>query len=406
MPLELPSEQDRIFMLAKAYQLISIFFAHWQDADITPKELDDRFREFLPRVSSASSRLGLAKAMSEFISPLNNSHTMYMDRELLENTPDLGFRARLLDGEWVVTSSSVQDLRPGDAILTVQGRSLDEWYADLRRYVCARQERSRRHLVMMWLALTLEDQPLEVRWLDKSQVERSANLSRPPSQVASSVSTQTEGKWLSDDIYYLRIPSFGQPRFEQRALELVELHAHASHMIIDVRGNTGGSTPLGLIRKLMHVPWRPSRYSTPAHVGLLEYLALHSTDYEDFEDLQLLWRPKNVQPEPGAYQGNLLILVDHLTGSAAEDFVIPFKDNGRALIIGEPTWGSTGQPYMQDFGDGITLFIGTKRDYMPDGSQIEGRGVEPDVRVEPTRQGLYLDRDLVLDRAVEILSGL
>ncbi|MCK4385609.1 MAG: peptidase S41, partial [candidate division Zixibacteria bacterium] len=85
----------------------------------------------------------------------------------------------------------------------------------------------------------------------------------------------------------------------------------------------------------------------------------------------------------------------------AEDFVVPFKDNGRAIIIGEPTGGSTGQPYMYNFGNGIRIGIGTKRAYMPDGSKFEGVGVEPDIEVKLIREDLYKDKDRVLEKAVK-----
>jgi C-terminal processing protease CtpA/Prc len=41
---------------------------------------------------------------------------------------------------------------------------------------------------------------------------------------------------------------------------------------------------------------------------------------------------------------------------------------------------------------------------MPDGTEFVGVGVQPDVRVEPTRQAIASGRDLVIERAVEILS--
>lgn len=54
-----------------------------------------------------------------------------------------------------------------------------------------------------------------------------------------------------------------------------------------------------------------------------------------------------------------------MTGSACEDFLIPFKDNHRALIIGETTSGSTGQPVPIDFGNGMHLAIGARRVFLP-----------------------------------------
>ncbi len=50
--------------------------------------------------------------------------------------------------------------------------------------------------------------------------------------------------------------------------------------------------------------------------------------------------------------------------------------------------------------------VGAKREYFPDGSQFEGVGVTPDVRVVPTPAELLASRDVVLERALaEIASG-
>jgi carboxyl-terminal processing protease len=49
--------------------------------------------------------------------------------------------------------------------------------------------------------------------------------------------------------------------------------------------------------------------------------------------------------------------------------------------------------------------ICTKWDRMPDGTEFVGVGVQPDVRVELTRQAIAAGRDLVVERAVQVLRG-
>ncbi len=63
---------------------------------------------------------------------------------------------------------------------------------------------------------------------------------------------------------------------------------------------------------------------------------------------------------------------------------MPFKDNGRARLIGETTAGSTGQPYMLDLGNGMMAMIGSKREMFPDGSRFEGVGIKPDIEIAPS----------------------
>ncbi len=81
---------------------------------------------------------------------------------------------------------------------------------------------------------------------------------------------------------------------------------------------------------------------------------------------------------------------------------MPLRTSGRAIVLGEATTGSTGQPYMHDFGDGMSFRVSTKRVYFPDGSQFEGVGIKPNVEIAPTAADLRAGTDPVLGRAKEL----
>lgn len=85
--------------------------------------------------------------------------------------------------------------------------------------------------------------------------------------------------------------------------------------------------------------------------------------------------------------------------SACEDFVLPFAVTHRAVLVGERTAGSTGQPWMHDFGDGVRVSVGAEWAFFPDGRPFEGVGVAPDVEVVPTIEDLKAGRDPALERA-------
>jgi carboxyl-terminal processing protease len=101
-------------------------------------------------------------------------------------------------------------------------------------------------------------------------------------------------------------------------------------------------------------------------------------------------------------EGRVILIADSTCGSACEDFVMPLKYSGRATIVGETTNGSSGQPYMYDFGNGMMFRVGTKRMYFPDGAEFEGVGIKPDIEVSPTPADIKADRDPVLERAVAL----
>jgi len=78
------------------------------------------------------------------------------------------------------------------------------------------------------------------------------------------------------------------------------------------------------------------------------------------------------KPDQPICTNDLIVLVDERCGSACEDFAMPLKFSGRATLIGRSTTGSSGQPYMFDFGNGMSFRISTKRQCFPDGSTFEG----------------------------------
>jgi carboxyl-terminal processing protease len=70
--------------------------------------------------------------------------------------------------------------------------------------------------------------------------------------------------------------------------------------------------------------------------------------------------------------------------------------------VGEATNGSSGQPYLYDFGNGMSFRVSTKRYTMPDGSPFEGVGIRPDVPVELTLTDWKAGRDAALAKAFEL----
>ena len=79
------------------------------------------------------------------------------------------------------------------------------------------------------------------------------------------------------------------------------------------------------------------------------------------------------------YEGPLQILISRNTMSAAEDFTAMFKGNKRGILIGEPTYGSTGTPCwipLRCGGRAQVVSVGYR---LLDGTEFIGKGIMPDV---------------------------
>ncbi len=394
------SVTERAYLASRVYASLA-YFAHWQNAQGV--DVEAVYRSYLEKALANPDRFAFSRSSMEFLAAFHNSHTMFMDRALNLEAGSLPFIARFVRGKWVITESRTGQLKPGDVIETIDGKPFEEFYQERRRFISASTEAwARRALFAEAPGFAPYAQLLPFEFVLGLEGGRQAKIDRRiPSSSAPIV---TEGRWLEPGkTAYIRIPSFMNPEFEKRALELAREFQGATLLIVDVRGNVGGSTPGQLTAALMDRPYRWWTESTPV---LLPYFRLRAEqggwEYQPFDRPEFLWRSKENQPsKEGFFKGKLALLIDAACHSSCEDFTMPFKDNHRALLVGETTAGSTGQPYMLDLGNQMMLMVGAKREMFPDGSPFEGVGIKPDIEITATVEELRQGRDPVLEAALK-----
>lgn len=94
---------------------------------------------------------------------------------------------------------------------------------------------------------------------------------------------------------------------------------------------------------------------------------------------------KDAWPAPrfGVHEGTKVLLVNHITPSAAENFAYYFRKLGIGRIVGSRTWsGFTGLTPVPSLIDGGALNIPNAPFFDETGWQPEGHGIDPDVAVE------------------------
>ncbi len=413
------SASRRAFIASSIRSAVDLAFAHWEGAP-SGYDLDAEFTELLDATIGKGDRNHFALQMAAFLAGLQNGHTWFWDVEAWKGFPDaLGFRAEPLGSEWVITRSRRPGIRVGQILERLNGRAPEDLYRELRKFVPASSESSsRRHffahgyLFPVRLSLQVDGRKLSL--------VRLPGKGAPPEEP-------TSGKWLlPGELGYIRIPSFGDPRHEERAISLVQRFQRGKALILDVRGNSGGSTPERLLNRLMDRPWREMAVSTPQRIGMARAYAhllemfekgegkgLHLTrdrlaPLEVFRELDrghMLFPGEVHLPERGYYRGRLAVLVDGGCGSACEDLLMPLKETQRATLVGSSTNGSTGQPLLLEFKEGLRAGVGTKRCYFPDGRPFEGVGIAPDRDVRPTREDMLDGKDPALEVAKEIAAS-
>ena len=188
-----------------------------------------------------------------------------------------------------------------------------------------------------------------------------------------------------DGIGYVRVSFFAS----KRSLSSVARDSSdSSARIVDLRRNSGGAVDV-----LEHFS------------GLFETDESHIADVVGREK-----RNEEVKAEPRNphLSGPLFILVDSQSASASEVFARHFQRTGRAVVIGDQTAGrvSASRVFPKKLGvDRIVPFavqVAIGRVILPDGEELEGSGVTPDVFCVPSVEDQRNDNDV----CAEIARGL
>lgn len=106
----------------------------------------------------------------------------------------------------------------------------------------------------------------------------------------------------------------------------------------------------------------------------------------------------------------IVVLVNEGSASAAEIVAGALRDNGRAKLLGQRTFGKGSVQTVMPLADGQALKLTTSRYYTPSGISIHERGLEPDL-VLPVQQttalassGPLLERDTDIRAAIAWLK--
>jgi len=182
-----------------------------------------------------------------------------------------------------------------------------------------------------------------------------------------------------------------------RVLEGVDALKDTPGIVIDLRGNPGGS---------VH-----------AVNALLSRFFTRRTDLGDvttrtgrpvsmlFGAVEIIKLKQEVEGRADAYKGPVAILVNAASGSGSELFAGTMQAVGRATVVGEPSCGCLlGFLGYARIPGGAELAYSEVGFVMANGRRIEGVGVQPDRPVPVTLADLRAGRDRALEEAQAALG--
>ena len=104
------------------------------------------------------------------------------------------------------------------------------------------------------------------------------------------------------------------------------------------------------------------------------------------------------------YQGKVVMLVNESTQSSAEFHAMAYRLHPNSKVIGSTTAGADGNMSWFTLPGAVNTGISGIGVYYPDGTETQRVGIVPDLVVTQTIEGVKQNRDIVLEKAIEIIE--
>lgn len=188
----------------------------------------------------------------------------------------------------------------------------------------------------------------------------------------------------TDGVGYIHILLFSGRTAEELEDAIKDLKGQGlTHLVVDLRGNTGG-----LFDSAIDVT---SEFLRDGVIVI---------QVEKGEQEQIY----KARGSGGYTEGPLVLLVDSGTASASEIVAGALQDRGRAVLVGEQTYGKGSVQSIYDLGDGSSVHITSAQWLTPNRRQISGAGLAPDLEITITEEDRSQGRDPQLERALDYLT--
>jgi carboxyl-terminal processing protease len=313
----------------------------------------------------------------------------------------LGFAFLEIDGRLVVTGVNGEadaywaGVRPGMVVVSIAGEPAMAAYEKLRadtRYDSTDRSRHLRAMRRLMAGEVGTTVPFTFERADGSRFD--ATLTRRKVTVRASASHRV----LPSGFGYVRLTQWTVGA-TLRATEGVQELKGTPGMVIDLRGNPGGS--VHAVNRMLELFFDKRTELGRSTTRSGEPVSLL------FGAVEIVKLKAVVPGREDAYKGPVVILENSGSASGSELFAGAMQASGRAKVVGTPSCGCLlGFLGYARVPGGADLAYSEVGFVLPNGKKIEGEGVIPDYAVLPSLQDMQQSRDRVLEEAEEILRKL
>lgn len=312
----------------------------------------------------------VTKAIQTMLVSLDDRYTRYLDRKQYKEELEainaklfgIGIQIGLDKQSKVIVIAPIQDspafeagFLPKDEILQIDGESIK--------------------------GLSIEEVAGKIRGLPGTEVKiliQRGNEQKTFTVKRAEIHVESipEGHYakLSDDICYIHLTSFIAQDASQEFVNKMKQMGTCPGIIVDLRNNPGGLLDNAISISSIFLRQGRDVVSTVDRDG---YVQTTKTDKD---------------PKVTYYDSKLIVLVNVGSASASEIMSGALKDNARAVLVGDTTFGKGLVQIVKDLPDGSGINITAAKYLTPNGNDIHQIGIEPNYKVELNDEDIKADK--------------
>src|ERR1700728_4677095 len=393
-----PSKRELELAREVLLQVKDAIERNYYDPTFHGYDLDRRFKEADQKLATATSFGMGMNVVGWAVEGLHDTHTRFIPpmRNVLVYS---GWKMEMVGQTCMISAVEANSdawkrgLRPGDVVLKLEDYEPNRGTIGQIRYTFnALVPLTESHLVVSNPAQGTHSITTESRLIPI-----------PMTAVAGGTTLQQlmrlrEGDWMvgrsrmvevNNKLMIWKLPTFGVPKSEIKH----RLNSARKHdtLILDLRDNSGGNED--------DLRWM---------IG-----SFFDHDITVGEMIQRDKQEPLSAPSLGkqSFMGKLYVLVNNSSASAAEIFARTVQLQKRGTVMGDETGGAVGRgKWILLHGGPVSglvysVQVTVARLRLPDGTDLEGRGVKPDLLMIPTSLDLAEQRDPVLSAAAQLAAG-
>jgi C-terminal processing protease CtpA/Prc len=363
-------------------------------------DVEKNFKEAEAKIKEANSVAEILIIIGQAMMSLDDSHTFFMPPSYAVRIEHGWVMQMIGDKCYVVavqpgSDAEAKGLRPGDRVLSVEStlpKREDLWKLQYTFFLLA--PRPSLHVMVEkpdGRRVTYETKAVVHE--GKTVLQLNTGVSSDRNDIIREMETDARlnaHRYVSagEDALIWKMPNFDLSDIQVN--EMVDRARKHKALVLDLRGNGGGSeqTLLRLVGGL---------FDHDVKVGDMKRRK---------ESKPLVARTRGAN----AFTGQLVVLVDSDTGSAAEVLARLVQLEKRGTVIGDRTAGAVmrGRSFDHQLGQTLVMLYGSSVSdadlVLPDGHGLERVGVTPDELMLPKASDLASQSDVVLARAAELVG--